>query len=113
MAGRDLVKIFGVNSRLDVINAEIINFRLSRLKSVIKKRQSNINIYKKLLKTNKVKIIEDKKYEINSHTMFITLCENRDKLKKYLEKFRIQSLVYYGTPLHKHDNPRHFKIIKK
>ena len=113
LAGRDLVKIFGINSRLDVINAEIINFRLSKLKSIIKKRQKNINIYKKLIKTNKVKIIEDKKYEINSHTMFITLCENRDKLKKYLEKFRIQSLVYYGTPLHKHEASKIFQNYKK
>ena len=34
--------------------------------------------------------------------MFITLCQNRDKLQKYLKKFNIQSLVYYKTPLHLH-----------
>ena len=34
--------------------------------------------------------------------MFITLCEKRDKLQKYLQKFKIQSLVYYKTPLHLH-----------
>ena len=34
--------------------------------------------------------------------MFITLCENRDNLQKYLKKFNIQSLIYYGTPLHLH-----------
>ena len=34
--------------------------------------------------------------------MFLIICEQRDKLQKYLSKFNIQSLVYYGTPLHLH-----------
>ena len=34
--------------------------------------------------------------------MCLTLCEKRDKLQKYLNKFNIQTLVYYGTPLHLH-----------
>ena len=42
LAGRDVVKIFGVNSRMDVINAQIIKFRLTKLKTVIKKRKINI-----------------------------------------------------------------------
>tara|TARA_B100001057_G_C22820450_1_gene939155 strand:- start:499 stop:1602 length:1104 start_codon:yes stop_codon:yes gene_type:complete len=102
LAGRDVVNIFGVNSRMDVINAEIINYRLKKLKNVINKRKRNINYYKKYLKTNKVQIIPDKSYETNSHVMFITICENRDELKKFLEKYKIQSLIYYGNPLHKH-----------
>ena len=34
MKSRDNVHLFGVNSRLDVINAEVLNFRLKKLKSV-------------------------------------------------------------------------------
>ena len=34
--------------------------------------------------------------------MFLVQCHNRDKLQKYLNSFKIQSLVYYGTPLHLH-----------
>ncbi len=49
-----------------------------------------------------MQIIPDKKYEKNSYVMFITICENRDNLKKYLENHKIQSLIYYGNPLHKH-----------
>lgn len=116
LAGRDVVKIFGVNSRLDVINAQIIDFRLSKLKNVIKKRKKNIETYKKHIKAQELKFIKDTKYKINSHTMFIVLCEKRDELKKYLEKFKIQTLVYYGTPLHKHIASKklikHKKIIK-
>ena len=35
--------------------------------------------------------------------MFLTLCEDRDKLQKYLLSHNIQSLIYYGTPLHLHE----------
>jgi len=102
MVGRDKVEIAGVNSRLDSLHAEILSFRLNKLKSVISKRSKNINLYKKYLSTNKVKIIDNDKKNINAHVMFITLCQNRDKLQKYLKKFNIQSLVYYKTPLHLH-----------
>ena len=34
--------------------------------------------------------------------MFLTICEQRDKLQEYLSKHNVQSLVYYGTPLHLH-----------
>ena len=79
-----------------------MSFRLKRLKNIILRRRKNINLYRKLVKTKKVKIIQDKKNENNSYVMFITLCDKRDKLQKYLKKFNIQSLVYYKTPLHLH-----------
>ena len=85
MVGRDKVEFAGVNSRLDSLHAEILSFRLNKLKSVISKRSRNINLYKKYLSTNKVKIIDNDKKNINAHVMFITLCQNRDKLQKYLK----------------------------
>lgn len=106
LVGRDNAEIFGINSRLDVINARILNFRLKKLKLIIKRRQKNINLYKKFIKNNNIFFIKDKEYEINSHVMFVALCENRDQLKRYLEKKNIQTLVYYGKPLHKHKASR-------
>jgi len=102
LKGRDNVEIIGINSRLDSLNAEVLNFRLKRLKNIISRRLKNIKLYRKLIKTRKVRIIEDKIFEKNAYVMFITLCEQRDKLQKYLSKFSIQSLVYYNTPLHLH-----------
>ena len=63
LKGRDNVEIIGVNSRLDSLHAEILNFRLKRLKNIISRRQKNINLYKKLINTQKVRIIEAKKIE--------------------------------------------------
>jgi dTDP-4-amino-4,6-dideoxygalactose transaminase len=102
LEGRDDAKIIGVNSRLDSINAEVLIFRLKKLKNIINRRRKNINYYKKYIKTNKVKILNDNKNEKNAHVMFVTLAENRSKLQEYLKKFNIQSLLYYPTPLHLH-----------
>ena len=104
LEGRDDAKIIGVNSRLDSINAEVLSFRLKKLKNIIYRRRKNINYYKKYIKTKKVKILNDNKNEKNAHVMFVTLAENRNKLQEYLKKFNIQSLLYYPTPLHLHNS---------
>ncbi len=100
LKGRDNVEMVGVNSRLDSLHAEVLNFRLKRLKNIISRKRQNIDYYKKYIKTDKVKIIPETINEKSSHSMFVTLCDNRDRLKDYLEKFKIQSRIYYKTPLH-------------
>ena len=112
LEGRDDAKIIGVNSRLDSLNAEVLSFRLKKLKEIIKKRKRNINLYRKYIKTNKVKILDDGKNEINSYVMFITLSKKREKLQNYLKKYGIQSLLYYPTPLHMHKSMKFLKYGK-
>jgi dTDP-4-amino-4,6-dideoxygalactose transaminase len=102
MVKRDDAEIFGVNSRLDSLNATVLSYRLKLLKGVVNKRRKNVNIYKKFLKIKQVKLPIEKNYEISSYVMFIALCENRNKLQKFLDTNGIQSLIYYGTPLHLH-----------
>ena len=99
---RDYVEIFGVNSRLDSLNAEILSYRLKKLKKIINKRRKNISLYKKYLKTKKVKLPSDDISNIDSYVMMISQCEKRNQLKEYLFKRKIPSLIYYGTPLHLH-----------
>jgi dTDP-4-amino-4,6-dideoxygalactose transaminase len=104
LRARDDVEIFGVNSRLDALHAEILSMRLKKLKKIILKRRENIELYRKLLKdVIDITIPKDKKDEFSSYVMFITLCKRRNELQKYLQKFNIQSLIYYGTPLHLHE----------
>lgn len=100
--GRDNCVIFGVNSRLDVLNAEVLKFRLTRLKDVVDKRRHNANLYRRLIKPGHIYVPEEKKHEIVSYVMFITQAEDRDRLQKYLADRGVQTLVYYGTALHLH-----------
>ena len=100
IAGNDNIIFDGVNSRLDAVHAEVLNYRIKNLKKIIKSKKNNISLYKKFLKTSRIKILDEKKEEKNSHSMFVTLCENRDKLQKYLSKHGVESRIYYNTPLH-------------
>ncbi len=109
-ASRDNVVIYGVNSRLDVINAEILKFRLKKLKNIIDRRRINANLYRKMIVSNEVFIPSEKTNEgfIDSYVMFIVQAEKRDKLKLYLDECNIESLVYYGKPLHLHEAAKQF-----
>ena len=97
---RDNYEFYGVNSRMDALNAAVVNYRLGGTKSLIKKRKYNIDLYKSNIKTKNFKFIEHKKNEIESYTMLVSIAEDRDGLQKYLSENEVQSLVYYGTPLH-------------
>lgn len=101
-AARDNTVIFGVNSRLDVVNAEVLKFRLTRLKDVIDKRRANAALYRRLIKPGHIYIPEEKQHEIVSYVMLIAQADDRDRLQKYLADAGVQTLVYYGTALHLH-----------
>ena len=102
LESRDNVTMYGVNSRLDSLNAEILKFRLTRLKSVVDRRRRNAQLYTKLIKQGPIMIPAEKPHEHISYVMFITQADNRDKLKDYLAGLGIEALVYYGSALHLH-----------
>lgn len=99
---RDTCLFYGVNSRLDSLNAEILMYRLKRLKDVIARRRANVDHYRKHIRAKEVFIPPDKEFEQNAYVMMITQSERRDELQAVLAKRGVQSLVYYGTPLHLH-----------
>jgi dTDP-4-amino-4,6-dideoxygalactose transaminase len=102
LQSRDDCVMYGVNSRLDSLNAEVLKFRLDRLESVLERRRRNANLYRKLIKPGHIYIPADKLHEKNSYVMFITQADDRDRLKEHLLKQGIESLIYYGTALHLH-----------
>ena len=91
----------GTNSRLDEIQAAILNIKLKYLDNEITRRRKIANYYLTNIK-NKNLILP---YVINedSHVwhLFVIRCRNRDNLQKYLLKKGIQSLIHYPIPPHK------------
>ena len=102
LESRDNCVMYGVNSRLDSLNAEVLSFRLKRLKNIVDRRRHNVELYTKLIKQGPIYIPPEKKEEHNGYVMFITQADDRDKLKEYLASHGIESLIYYGTALHLH-----------
>ena len=83
-----------------MLSAEVLKYRLTRLKGVIEKRRRNANIYRKIIKPGHVFIPYEKPHETVSYVMFLVQADDRDGLQAYLADHGVQTLVYYGTALH-------------
>ena len=91
---------FGYNSRMDNIQATVLNFRLNRLKSIISKRRNNANYYRLNLNKKFVYCPPEKKGEFNTYHTFVIQVKNRDRLKDYLLKNNIKTYIHYKVPIH-------------
>ena len=101
LKNRDEMEYFGYVSRMDNIQAAILNFRIGRISEIIKKRRVNANYYIKKLDKRYVFFPPEKKYEFNTYHTFVIQVAQRDKLKKYLQKKNIQTYIHYPIPIHK------------
>ena len=91
----------GVNSRLDEIQAAVLDVKLQYLDKDNNRRREIAKYYRENI-TNK-KIILPEIYNENSHVwhIFAVRTDNRDKFQKYLEENGIQTNIHYPTPPHK------------
>lgn len=100
MTNRNIVKNFGYVSRMDNLQAAILDYRLKNLPSIIKQRRKNANLYFKMIDRNNVYIPEEKKSEYNTYHTFVIQVKKRNQLKKYLKKFNIDTSIHYPIPIH-------------
>jgi UDP-2-acetamido-2-deoxy-ribo-hexuluronate aminotransferase len=96
--------VIGVNSRLDTLQAAVLNIKLKHLHSYIKARQAAADHYDFALQ-NVEQISTPHRSEFSNHvfnqyTIKIDSHYSRDKLKNYLAEKGIPSMVYYPLPLH-------------
>ncbi|HEY9123292.1 MAG TPA: DegT/DnrJ/EryC1/StrS family aminotransferase [Bacteroidales bacterium] len=96
-------EIPGVNSRLDTIQAAILNVKLKYLDNYISARQKAAAQYSEALKKVKgIKLPEKVKTSTHTYNQYSIIVEkaNRDELKKYLEDKGIPTMIYYPKALH-------------
>mgnify|MGYP001320022621 FL=1 len=90
---------WGFNSRLDNIQAAILNHKLIKYRLDIEKRREIASIYQKYLKNiDKIKLPPEpgKKDNFDVYQNYEIQCEKRDLLIKYLKKNNIRCLVQWG-----------------
>ena len=106
----------GRNSRLDTLQASILNVKLQNLKNVINKRNKNAKIYFQYLQKNK-KVTLPKIAKNVSHAfhLFVIRIDFRSKLIKEFVKNKIEYGIHYPKALHKlkaykkhNQNTKHF-----
>jgi len=100
MSNRNIVKNFGYVSRMDNLQAAILNYRLKNLKNTILKRRENAEIYREMIKTKEVILPLETKEEFNTYHTFVIQVANRNKLKKYLKSHGIDTSIHYPIPIH-------------
>ena len=90
----------GINSRMDGLQAAILNVKLNYIKEWTEKRRENAQYYSKLLKDIKeVNIPKVRKGSKHSFHLFVIRAINRDLLKNYLESKGISVSIHYPNAL--------------
>jgi dTDP-4-amino-4,6-dideoxygalactose transaminase len=90
----------GLNSRLDEIQAAILDVKLKYLDQDNDKRKMIAKRY--LAEINNPSIILPEVPDFASHNFYVFAirCQQRDELQKYLTKEGIESLIHYPIPPH-------------
>lgn len=94
-------EILGMNSRLDALQAAILNVKLKYIDQWNNERIKNAQLYSEKLKN--VSQVKTPTYESHSKHIFhqFTLrVENRDGLQKFLSEKGIPTAIHYPIPLH-------------
>ena len=91
----------GINSRLDEIQAAILNVKLAHVKSFIGKRKKLAKLYSQQLCNTSLKLPLKKKDCQHVFHLYTVYHPKRNLIIKKLRKKNIQIKVYYPFPIHK------------
>jgi dTDP-4-amino-4,6-dideoxygalactose transaminase len=100
MADRETVDEWGFVSRMDVLQAAILEYRLDKLADVIAKRRANAALYQRLIKHEKVFVPPCRQEEFNTFHTFVIQVERRDELQRHLRGIGIKTAIHYPVPIH-------------
>lgn len=96
-------EIIGRNSRMDALQASILNIKLKYLDAWIKRRRSIATMYTELLQTNtNVQLPKDEVYDESAYHLYVIQVEEseRDALQTHLKEKGIATIIHYPIALH-------------
>ena len=100
MADRNIVHNFGSVSRMDNLQAAILNYRLDKLQATTDKRRRNANTYVEGINNQNLFFPKEKDSEYNTYHTFVIQTQYRDELKAYLSVNNIDTAIHYPFPIH-------------
>lgn len=91
----------GVNSRLDEIQAAVLDVKLKYLDTDNQYRRKIAKLYCENIKNPLITLPQT--YDENAHVwhVFVVRVKNRNKFQQYLTRNDIQTIIHYPIPLHK------------
>ncbi len=100
MSDRVTVAEWGLVSRMDVLQAAVLTYRLQKLPDVIERRRNNAALYRKLLRHADLFVPDCAPKEFNTFHTFVIQVQSRDELQKHLAARGIKTTIHYPIPIH-------------
>lgn len=90
----------GRNSRMDEIQAAVLNVKLSYLDADNSRRKEIAHIYQAKTANHRITIPHTSDRD-NVYHIFPILCQEREKLQQYLNANGVQTMIHYPIPPHR------------
>jgi dTDP-4-amino-4,6-dideoxygalactose transaminase len=100
LKNRDECDFWSYNSRLDNLQAALLNVKLKHLEMWTERRREIANLYYEKFKGLKIIVPHDKPSEKAVYHTFIIETDRRDELKAFLADKGIDTKVHYPVPIH-------------
>ena len=92
--------IEGINSRMDSIQAAILNIKIKRIAHWIRKRREIAEIYNRnLINVKELELPGERKGAYHSYHLYVVKSNKRDQLADFLMKKGISTGIHYPVPL--------------
>lgn len=93
-------KVVGANSRLDELQAGLLNVRLSHLEEITREREELAAVYRERLKNEAVVLPKERENTRTVWHQYVVSCEKRQELIDYLNEKEIGTIIHYPIPPH-------------
>jgi len=105
-------KYLGANSRMDELQAAILNIKLKGLDEDNERRRKIVGYYLETIKNEKIRLPEPPQ-DPEKHVwhLFVITTKERDRLRQYLQKNEIQTQIHYPVPPHKQECYRQYNRL--
>lgn len=100
LVDRNTVTRFGTVSRLDTLQAVILNFRVTKMPSIIERRRANAARYARLLDPELVFLPPERQHEFNTYHTLVIQVDHRDELQGHLAQQGVGTAIHYPIPIH-------------
>ncbi|MDR2121884.1 MAG: DegT/DnrJ/EryC1/StrS family aminotransferase [Flavobacteriaceae bacterium] len=107
-------KYQGLNSRLDELQAAVLDIKLKYVDRENEKRRKVANYYLENIKNPEIILPFISDCPVNkSHVwhLFVIRSEKRDELQEYLSRNNIQTLIHYPVPPHKQEAYSSYNLL--
>lgn len=93
--------LLGLNSRLDEMQAALLNVRLNYLSNFTRRRQEIATAYREGIDNPRVGLMAiEKSPEQHVHHLFVVRADTRDELAAHLDAKGVDTLIHYPIPAH-------------